>query len=38
MQVKNTFKENKEIVQEGFKASGMVKPKENQSPMNDTKL
>ena len=38
MQVKNTFKGNKEIVQEGSKAPGMSKPRENQIPMKETKI
>jgi len=38
MQVKKTFKGNKEILQEGFEAPRMAKPKETQSPMNKTNL
>ena len=38
MEVKKTFKGNKEIVQEGSEAPGMAKPKETQSPVKETKL
>ena len=33
MQVKNTFKGNKKIIQEGSKAHRMAKPKDYQCPM-----
>ena len=38
MQVKKTFKGNKEIVQEGSEAPGMAKPKDAQGRMKETKL
>ena len=38
MQVKKTFKGNKEIVQEGYEAPRMANPKKNQSPTKETKL
>ena len=38
MQMKNTFKGNKEIVQEGFEAPGMAKPKETQITMKETNI
>jgi len=38
MQVKKTFKGNKEIVKEGSEAPQMAKPKETQIYMNETKF
>jgi len=38
MQVNKTFKGNKGIVQEGFKAIRMENPKENESPMKETMI
>ena len=38
MQVKKTFNRHKEIVQEGFEAPGMAKPKDAHSNMKENKL
>lgn len=38
MQVKKTFKENKEIVKEGSEAPRMAKPNDIESPMKETRL
>lgn len=38
MQVKKTFKENKEIVKQGFEAPKMANPNKNQSPMKETNI
>ena len=38
MQVKNTFKGNKEIVKQGIEDLGMANAKYNQSNMQETKL
>ena len=38
MQVKKTFKGNKEIIQEGSKALGMAKPKETQRHMEENNI
>lgn len=38
MQVKKTFKEDREIVQKGSEAHGIAKPKDTQSPIRETKL
>ena len=38
MQVKKTFKGNKEIIQEGYETPGMAKTNKIQSPMKETKL
>ena len=38
MQVKRTFKGDKEIVKEDSKAPGMENPKETQVPMKETKI
>jgi len=38
MHVNKKWKEEKQIIQKGFQAPGMAKPKDTQSPIKETKL